>query len=393
MNPVPLQDIILNMNPWLKLENEFSVSLQKNVPFKELTTTQIGGPTKYFYQATTQPDLLKILTFASENQLPYLIIGGGSNLLVSDDGVEILVIKNSVSGIQGPTLGVGADNQAPAEDPTLTVQAGTPLQTLVDYTINHGLTGLHKLTGIPGTVGGAIFGNAGAYGQTISDPISEIKIFDGRQTRTLSKNECGFSYRHSNFKLPMSSWLKNVVPHSEIFDQASSNHQDALVIPDPVGDPEIDSHLRENDNYLDKAIILEVTFQFPTSDIQSLKSESQDVLQKRLKKYPPGVRCPGSFFKNLLTTDIPQPILDTIPNLKDYYGKVPSWYFLEQVGAKGAHQGQVQIADFHANLFINLGGATAQDFYQLAKKYSDAVKQKFGITLEPEVQLINLPPL
>lgn len=309
--------------------------LKHNFPISNLTTLKIGGPAKMFFCAKTEENLIDAVKYATCKKIKFIVIGGGSNLLVSDKGFYGLVIKNEVCGIEQKGL-------------TVCVKAGTPLQNLLDFTIKNGLSGIHKLSGIPGTVGGAVYGNAGAFGQTISDHLVSVTVLDATthslKPITLPKKECGFDYRDSNFK---------------------RNHY----------------------------IILDVHFSLPTYDKNMLQKEAKEVLQKRLKKYPPGVLCPGSFFKNLLALQVPEKILANIPNLKDFYGKVPAWYFLEEVGAKGEKLGKIKISDTHANLFINLGGGTALDFYKLAKKYHKIVKQKFGITLEPEVQLINLPSI
>lgn len=315
--------------------------LQKNYPFSKLTTLNIGGPAKYLYIATTKQDLLNILDFAYQNNLKYLVIGGGSNLLVSDKGFNGLVIKNEVSGISlvrrrlarlGTTLTV------------LTVQGGNLLQNLVDYTIKHGLSGMQRLTDIPGTVGGAIYGNAGAYNQTISDYLIEVECWTENKIVILTKAQCNFEYRDSGFK-------KN------------------------------------------GCIILEVKFKLPQGNPVELKKEAKETLTKRLQKYQPGIKCPGSFFKNLFTEEIPEETIKILPERKDTYGKTPAYIFLEQLGAKGDRLGNIQIAPYHANLFINLGGGTASDFWQLANKWYKRVEEKYNIKLEPEVQLINLPPL
>lgn len=306
-------------------------NLEKGVLFSSLTTLEIGGPIKYLYRAQTQPDLIKIIKYAQSENIPYLVIGGGSNLLVSDSGVDLLVIRDEVSGIE-------------EKNGNIVVQGGTSLQELVDYTISHSLSGAHKLTGIPGTVAGAIFGNAGAYGQTISDYLTKVICFDGKKKSSLIKKSCGFSYRDSDFK-------KNGL------------------------------------------IILEAHFQFPIGNSVDLAKDSQEVLKKRLTKYKPGIKCPGSFFKNVLMEDIPQNTKKLIPQDRDYFGKVPAWYFLDSVGAKGAKKGNIEVASFHGNLFINLGQGSAEDFYYLAKKLHTKVKKKFGISLEPEVRLVNLPLL
>ncbi len=312
---------------------QYMLQILDNIPFKELTALNIGGPAKKVVTVVSEQELVGALSFAREVNLPFLIIGGGSNLLVSDSGVDALVIKNEMEGIK-------------KEVKTLTVKSGTILQHLIDYANQNNLAGLQNLAGIPGTVGGAVYGNAGAYGQSISDCLREVTALDPDtgQTVTLSKEECEFSYRDSIFK-------KN------------------------------------------RFIILEVKLKLEQGDGEKLKKESAETIKKRSIKYPPGIKCPGSFFKNLIATDLPKEVLGKIPKDKIVYGKIPAGTLLEMVGARGDNLNGIEIASYHANLFINKGGGKAQDFYTLAKKYADKVRLELGIELEPEVQLINLPPL
>ncbi|MDO8498516.1 MAG: UDP-N-acetylmuramate dehydrogenase [bacterium] len=314
-----------------KLKAHFGPKLEELVPLKEHTTLQIGGPAKAFIKAQTPEELLEALTLAHQEQLPFLVIGGGSNLLVADEGIEHLIIKNELTGIE-------------VEGTSITVQSGTPLQSLVDFTLQRGLAGIHKLIGIPGTVGGAIFGNAGAYGQTINDHLEEVVVFDGREIKVLSKAECSFAYRHSGFKN-------------------------------------------------NKFTILEAHFQLKPADPLKLQAESTQVLTERQLKYSPNLRCPGSFFKNIVVENIPPQILQLIPPEKVTFGKIPAGFLLESVAAKGEKLGNIQISSSHANLFLNLGEGRASDFYQLAQKFAQKVKEKYGLTLEPEVQILGLPPL
>lgn len=306
-------------------------NLEENYPLSQVTTLQIGGPAKKFVRVSREEDLIKILKWVYENRISYLVIGGGSNLLVADGGVERVIIKNEVEGIVKTVR-------------FLKVKSGTPLQNLVDYSIAQNLSGLQKLTGIPGTLGGAVFGNAGAYGQTISDYLREVICFNGSEIISLQKDECEFSYRDSIFK-------RNVLT------------------------------------------ILEVIFKLDIGKSKDLRKEADEILEKRQVKYPKGIKCPGSFFKNILVESLPKEILKKIPKEKIVYGKIPAGALLEMVGAKGDHLGGIQIMDYHANLFVNSGKGCALDFYTLAQKYSQKVKGKFGIKLVPEVQLINLPPL
>lgn len=309
----------------------------KNFPLNKITTLGIGGSAKEFVVVKTEAQLKEVLEYAKEHYLHYYIVGGGSNLLVSDKGVDFLVIKNEITGINVIPAQAGIQK--------VIVKSGTPLQELVDFTIAHGLSGLQKMTGIPGTVGGAIYGNAGAYGQTISDNITNVVVLNSFQDlQTLSKDECGFSYRDSIFKKT-------------------------------------------------KQIILEITFNLEKGSPEELAKEAKDILSQRLIKYPTDIKCPGSFFKNIPAETLSMKIVSKLPKDKIPFGKINAGYLLEAVGAKGDKLGNIEIAPYHANLFINKGGGTAKDFYNLAKKYAKLVKEKFGISLEPEVQLVNLPPI
>jgi UDP-N-acetylmuramate dehydrogenase len=305
-------------------------NIQQDFLLSNITTLKIGGPAKQYTVVKNTEDLINIIKDSKNKGERFLVVGGGSNLLISDDGVNKLVIKNETDNIQ-------------KSGNVVTAKSGTGLQTLVDFTITNGFSGMQKLTGIPGTVGGAVYGNAAAYGQTISDNVTEVVCFDGQNKKSLSKKECLFNYRDSGFK-------KNGL------------------------------------------VILEVRFQFPLGEPDELKKESEEILEKRLQKYKPGVLCPGSFFKNILIEKLTPEQKKLIPEDRDYYGKVPAWFFLDSVGAKGDKLGQIKIADFHGNLFMNEGDGKAADFYKLAKKYYKKVEEKFGVKLEPEVQLINLPP-
>jgi UDP-N-acetylmuramate dehydrogenase len=301
--------------------------------FSDLTTLKIGGPVSQVILVTTDEELISNLQSVITSHKPYLVIGGGSNLLVSDEGFDGSVIKNEIRGIE-------------KEGNNLIVKSGTILQDLVNFANNEGLSGLENLAGIPGTVGGAIYGNAGAYGQTISDHLVSVKSLEviSSQLSALSKEECSFDYRDSVFKKT-------------------------------------------------KDIILEAEFSLTPENPEQLKKTSEETITKREVKYPPGIRCPGSFFKNIPAGALPAEILNSLPEEFVLYGKVSAGALLESVGARGANIRSIKIADYHANLFINEGGGTAQDFYDLAKTYSQKVFEKYGIRLEPEVQLINLPPL
>lgn len=302
------------------------MNIQEQVSLKDYTTLKIGGLARYFSEVTSEDELKKTIEFAQEHNVPYLVISGGSNLLVSDQGFDGVVIKVKMQGIRKVSKKVR-------------VKAGTPLQELVDFANENGYAGAEKLTGIPGTVGGALYGNAGAYGQTISDKVVRVRVLENGQIKWMDRKECNFGYRESGFKGQMN------------------------------------------------IIILEAEFKFDEAKKDVLIQTSDEILNRRLKKYPHGILCPGSFFKNLLKEQLPEKYQEVIP--ADYYGKMPAGYFLDIAGAKGDCEGDIEIAPYHANLFINRGNGTAADFFRLAKKWKQSVKEKFGVELEPEVQLIG----
>ncbi len=309
------------------------MKFQKNVLLKNYTTVGIGGPAKLFFKATTVEKLIEAVLLAKQQKLPYLILGEGSNMLVSDKGFPSLVIKNNLQEIIG------------FKD-VIKVGAGTLLAKLVVTTVRQNLSGLQKLAGIPGTVGGAVYGNAGAYGTAIFDHITRVNAFnlDTEKIMNMTQKECLFDYRHS------------------VFSQG---------------------------NY----IILEIHFKLSKLQGESLEAQMKEILKQRAAKNYGEGKNPGSFFKNIIVTDLPTEIIKKIPSDKIIHGKIPAGYLLESMGAKGMKIGDIQVSQNHANLLMNMGNGKAADFMKLARKLQEKVKTKFGITLEPEVQLINLPPL
>ncbi|MFA5932670.1 MAG: UDP-N-acetylmuramate dehydrogenase [Microgenomates group bacterium] len=306
---------------------------KKNIALDGLTTSGVGGPAKYFYEAKTAEKMMEAVKWATNKKLPYLIMGAGSNILIADKGFPGLVIKNNIKSIVGFRQ-------------IIKVGSGTLLSQLITTTVKQNLSGLEKLAGIPGTVGGAIYGNAGAYGTAVGDNITRVVCFDPEKKAVISfmNKQCKFDYRDSIFK-------KN--------------------------------------NY----IILEAHFKLVKLQGQALEAQVKDVLKKRSAlKYGQG-KSPGSFFKNIPIEKMPETALKLIPEDKIVHGKVTAGYLLESVNAKGKKVGDVQVSDAHANLIINTGHGKASDFTELAKDLIKDVKEKFGVTLEPEVQLVNLPLL
>jgi UDP-N-acetylmuramate dehydrogenase len=257
-----------------------------------------------------------------------VVIGGGTNLIASDRGYRGLVLR-----FRGEALG--------AERNRVTAGAGAELQHLVDFTIDRGLKGLETLAGIPGWTGAAIYGNAGAYGHSISERVACVRFFDGHQVRAFSNAECQFAYRESIFK----------------------RHKDWIIF---AAELELEPAGRDE-----------------------LRRTADGILKVRNEKFPVTMQCAGSIFKNLLLRDLPAAVAAQVPAAVVREGKVPAAWFLEQVGAKGMHRGGIHVADYHANLIYNAGGGTAADLCSLIERLKALVRARFGFDLEEEVQYIG----
>lgn len=301
----------------------------KDMLFSKLTTLKIGGLINYYVEINSLEELQQSLKLCQSKKIQPFVIGSGSNLLVADEGFDGVVIKNNIQSIEQTGEGI-------------IIGVGTVLQTFINWANQKGYAGFEKLAGIPGTVGGAVYGNAGAYGQTISDNLvwAEIINVENLKTEKLSKSECEFAYRESKFK------------HSAF-------------------------------------IITKVAFVTLHDSPDTLIKTSSEVIAAREQKYYPEIKCPGSFFKNVEVLRLSPSVLADIPKDKIMHGKIPAGWLLESVGAKGDGQGDIRIAPHHGNLFFNAGNGTARDFVTLAEKYQQKVYERFGIMLEPEVQLIG----
>ncbi len=301
---------------------------EKGKFLKRLTTLGIGGKAADFIEVKNEMEMEKLFR---ENRKRWRVIGSGSNIVASDFGFHGLVIKIGIKafGVRGKTVYAGA---------------GSNLLDFIKKINKLGLCGMEKMAGIPGTVAGAIYGNAGAYGQEIKDSVSRIKIFDGKQFKWIKKGDCEFGYRTSVFK-KKKDW-----------------------------------------------IIVGVEFHLATRSPSVLNKISKDIIELREKKYKPGLLCPGSFFKNIIVKDLKpivrEKLLSKIDNSKIMYGKVPAGYLLEEVGAKGMRSGGMRVAKHHGNLIYNAGGGKARDIIKLARILKDRVSKKFGVRLEEEVQYL-----
>lgn len=300
------------------------ISIKNNISLSSLSTFGIGGVAKQFISVDSQEKLLEVVQWANGKGMKYKIFSGGSNVVFPDEGLNCLVIQ---------ILGGNIEN----EGDKLIADAGVLLRDVINKSINNGLAGLESLSGVPGTIGGAVVGNAGAYGHSISEVVEKVEIWDGKEQKFLSNNECKFSYRDSIFKEK---------PYT----------------------------------------VLRVVCKFTKGDVDKLKTISRDIIKLRGEKYKPGLKCPGSFFKNIIASEIDQNLLKNIDPARIQYDKIPAGFLISEVGGKGMRVGGIKIADFHGNLFINTGNGSAADVKKLAGILKQKVKEKFGIELEEEIR-------
>lgn len=302
----------------------FSFNKIQNQPLSALSTFGIGGNAKTVYQPEDRQELLEILEYLHQEKTSFGIIALGSNIVFPDQGIDYPLIQIKSGVIVRKKATVIAD-------------AGVRLSDLVDFYLNKNLAGLEKFSGIPGSVGGAVVGNAGAYGESIGDYIINVEVWQNSHIKLLTEKECRFSYRHSIFKE-------------------------------------------------ERLVVLSVELKTVPADGQRLRQIAAEIIHQRQEKYHPGLKCPGSFFKNIPIADAPPSLLSKIDHKVVKGGKIPAGYLLESVGAKNLKVGGISIASYHGNLFINDGRGKAAEVKQLAQILKDKVRQKYGVVLEEEIR-------
>jgi UDP-N-acetylmuramate dehydrogenase len=305
-----------------------NVTMSQGALLSRHTRFGIGGPAEALLETQDEPSFIQAIRLASLSGAPHTVIGGGTNLIVSDTGFPGIVLRFTGDAISMDGANVRA-------------QAGAEMQALVDASIAAGLKGLETMTGIPGSVGAAVYGNAGAYGHSIHERVRRVRFFDGTSIREIGNAECEFRYRESVFK----------------------RHKDWIIFSTELA--------------LDPA---------PSAE---LRKTADEIFQVRLAKYPAEMKCAGSIFKNLLLAELSADVQRQVPAQVIREGKVPSAFFLEQVGAKGIRNGGIRVADYHANLIYNEAGGTARELCEVIGDLKSRVRARFGLKLEEEVQYIG----
>ena len=308
------------------------MQIVENEPMSKHTSFKVGGPARFFVKAESLADLKAALALASDKGLPYFILGNGTNVLVRDEGYAGVVITLAGEFSQIEDLGNG----------TFTVGAATSLGKFARTTLKQGYAGIHKLAGIPGTLGGAIYMNAGAYGQEIGNCCTQVSTLDANgNIREYSKAECAFGYRHSLFQ-NLDKRDETILSATFAFEPASGNTS---------------GESREQ-------------------TVARLEAELSDCMAKRKASQPLNMPNAGSTFKRLAKGVAEMPT------------QVAPGYYIEAAGLKGTRIGGAEVSTLHANFIVNAGGATASDILALSELVQRTVREKFGITLEREIILL-----
>lgn len=305
----------------------FLDKIKTNVPLAPFTTFRIGGNAKFFVLVDDKDELKEALAFAAKNQVPYFILGGGSNLLISDNGFAGLVIKMNYQDIA-------------IEGDILTSGAGAKLSEIVAWSADAGLGGLAWARGIPGTIGGAVRGNAGAFGQATGDNVLTVEYFDTEtgEFKTLSKQDCAFTYRHSLFKSEGSK------------------------------------------------IVWQVKLQLTPGDKTQILEAMEEILDKRLPGQPKEPSA-GCVFKNLSISEGLNAKLGIADNMPS--GKLACGAVIEKLNLKGRQIGGAKISELHANFIVNTGEAKADDVMALINLIKQEARDKYNLVLEEEIQYLG----
>ena len=337
----------------------------EHAPLAPLCTLRIGGPARYLVEATDEATVVEAHAWAGARRLPVRVLGGGSNLVIADEGVDGLVLRIALRGVTARPEGDGVE---------VTAAAGEPWDGLVRHTVEQGWAGLECLSGIPGLVGATPIQNVGAYGQEVSDTVTAVRALDGetRQVVTLGPGDCGFGYRDSLFK---SRAPGRYVVLAVTYRLA------------PGGPPGV--------RYADIARALDAR----GLARPSLPEVRETVLEIRRSKSmvldpgDPNARSCGSFFLNPIVDADALARIDacaaglSMPRWPQPDGRVKlsAAWLIERAGfARGQADGPVGLSTRHTLAIVCHDGARARDVVAFARRVRAGVEQRFGVRLHPE---------
>ncbi len=307
------------------------INIQENIELAPLTTFGIGGVGRWFVEVGSCEELREALEFAQSKELEYFILAGGSNLLVGDDGFGGLVIKINLRKLE-----IDADKGL------VVAGAGCNLLEVINQTAEAGLSDWEAMAGIPGTIGGAVRGNAGAFGTEMVDVVTSVAALDSQtgKVREFAQNECEFEYRNSFFK--------------------------------------------QNPQW----IILSAVIGLEAADGVVVKEKIAQTIAEREKRHLQDVAAAGSFFANPVAPAEVCAQFEREKNATCRGSRVPAGWLIEKVGLRGKKIGGAQSSEQHPNYIINTGDATAEQVIILTSHIKQRVRNQFGVQLKEEVTFL-----
>ena len=345
------------------MNGEPPLQVHERVPLAPLTTLGVGGSARWFATATEPAHVAAAHVWCRLHDVPLFVIGGGSNLVVADEGIQGLVLRMQITGLTCDAV--------PGGDTRLVAGAGEPWDQVVAAVVDRGLAGLECLSGIPGTVGGTPIQNVGAYGQEVADAIESVTAFDTQSGEIVAvpARECGFSYRMSRFKSDPRRFIVTHVTFRLRPGPATIRYPDLLAWTAKAGvsDPTL----------LDVRRAVIAVRRAKGMVVDAADADSRSV---------------GSFFMNPIVSastlgSIAQIAGMEPPHFPASEGevKIPAAWLIERAGfAKGHAEGPVGISTKHPLALINRGGATARHMLRLATRIKRTVAERFGVELRPE---------
>lgn len=324
------------------------MKFQENVNLAQYSNYKIGGPARFFFEADTVDEISWAAAEAKKLGVPLFILGGGTNLLISDEGFPGVVLKPAMKGME-------------ADGEFVRAGAGVDMKDLLEFNASKGLSGLEWAGGLPGTLGGAVRGNAGAFGGEIKDTLVEVESFDLNTGKIIKRNnlDCRFAYRSSIFKEE-----GNEVILSALFKLKRAKKEDIVRAIEEKINYRLARHPMEYPN---------VGSVFKNVPVAHIDADTEQVGADRIRVCP---RSPHlAAYTALVKTD-PFPV-------------IPAAHLITQTGLKGVSFGGAMISPKHANFIVNALNATCADVQNLINLAKSEVENKFGIKLEEEIKILS----
>ncbi len=308
------------------------MNIQTQVDLAKHTYFKLGGPADFFVEAKTKEELIEAVRYAIDQKLPYLVLGGGSNVLIGDLGFRGLVIKNRTSGVKIKGFAGGIDKgKVDLKEAIIESDSGVTANYLIRYTLDEGLAGLEDMLGLPGTVGGAVYNNSHHLDKLWGDHIVEVEVLDLEgKIKKYTQKECQFDYDYSIF-------------------------------------------------HKTKETILSASFQLKRGDKAALWEIATAAVKRRSSTQPLGKPSSGCMFKNISLAD----------RMRLGVPTASAGYLIDKAGLKGLSVGGAVVSDIHANFIVNEGSATSSDVLDLVDIIKKSIKNKYGVNLEEEVILLR----